>query len=129
MKDATLSIPATYLPAAGATTNTPYLDLHVDADKFSDTWRLGRIRATVPAMPNHTDATKTITLTMQIAGVNTQPVIQVAIPGVASTGSVAQVIDIPLPPSLNGPVRFAQMVPAGDGNNTGVAISYDWVNE
>jgi hypothetical protein len=133
MQDATLHSQG-YLPAAGATNVTPALDLHVDGDSFGNAWRLGVILVTVPAMPNHTDPTKTITLSMQQtpnggALANTVPLIQVQIPGMAITGSVATTVKCPLPPLLTGPIQFSQLVPAGDGNNTGALITYDWINE
>lgn len=133
MKDATLEVSG-YLPAAGGANVVGPLDLHVDGDSYGNTWRLGRIRATIPAMPNFV-AGGPITLTMQqqpAAGgayANTQPIIQASVAAVAVTGSAATTIDFPLPPNLTGPVQFAQSVPGGSGNNTGVLITYDWLNE
>lgn len=134
MLDATLHV-ETYLPAAGATAVSGTIDLHVDGDSYGNAWRKGRIRVTIPALPNHTDSTKTILLDMQqqpAAGgafANTAPLIEVQVPGVASTGSAAATVDCPMPPLLTGPIRFNMTVPAGDGNNTGGLIQFDWVNE
>jgi hypothetical protein len=124
-----------YLPAAGANNIVGPIDLHVDGDQYGNAWRKGRIRVTIPAMPNHVTAGDVITLAMQQqpegggAYANTVPLIEVQIPGVASTGSAAVTVDCPLPPLLTGPIQFVQTVPGGDGNNTGALIQYDWVNE
>lgn len=134
MKDAALHI-ENYLPAAGATAYLGVLDLGVDVAGFSDNWRNGRLRVTVPALPNNTDNTKTTTLTIQdsadggVTFTETVPTIQVKIAGVAATGSVATVVDCPLPPGLRGPVRIAAVVPAGAGDNTAALATADWVNE
>src|SRR5580693_7918467 len=87
-----------YLPAAGATVVTGVLDLHVDGDSFGNAWRLGRIRVGIPALPNHVTPADVITVSMQQtpnggALANTVPLIQVQIPGVAVTGSLAAIVD------------------------------------
>jgi len=134
MKDATLHLEG-YLPAAGGTANIGTLDLGVDNAGFSDNWRQGRLRIAYPALPNHTDTTKTITITLQDSAdgaatfAETVPTVQVKIAGVASTGSPAGSVDCPLPPGLRGPLRIAAVVPAGDGDNTAALITADWVNE
>ncbi len=152
MKDAALHLEQ-YLPAANTTNVTGILDLGVDAPgvstagignfTFSDQWRLGRIRVTVPALPNHTNNALNITLTLTDSADNgatfqqggtagsavALPLIQVVIPGVATNGSALTIVDVPLPPDLRGPIQFLQSVPATDGNNTAALIQYDWVNE
>ena len=151
MKDAALHLEQ-YLPAANATNVTGVLDLGVDNPggsaggagnfNFSDQWRLGRIRVTIPALPNHTNNALNITLTLtdsadgaasfQQGGTGTAvglPLVQVVIPGVATNGSALTVVDVPLPPDLRGPIQFLQSVPATDGNNTAALVTYDWVNE
>ena len=133
MKDATLHVQQ-YFPAAAANATTAALDLHVDGDNLGNTWRLGRIRVGVPALPNHTDTSKTVTIDMQQTPnggslANTVPRIVIQIPGVASTGSAAATIDMPLPPNLTGPLKFYLVVPSGDGDCTGGLVTFDWVNE
>ena len=128
MKDAQLST-SQYLPAAGGTNATGTIPMGIDGATIGgDAWRRGRIRATVPAMAAHTNPAQTITLTLQVAGANSAPLIQAQIPGVAITGTAAATIDFPLPPNLNGDVSFSQAVPAGGPAVQGVNITYDWVN-
>jgi hypothetical protein len=125
-----------YLPAAGATATTLSMDLEVSGDSYGNQWRNGRIRMGFPALPNHTNSAYSITVAMQVqpaaggAFAATVPGITASIAGVASTGSAAATIDFPLPPAnLTGPINFLITVPAGDGNNTGGLVTFDWVNE
>ena len=123
-----------YLPAANATNTVGALDLGVDTSGFSDQWRLGRLRVTIPALPNNTNANCTVTLTLQDSTdgsnfSNTSPLIQAQVLGVATNGSPAAVIDMPLPPGLRGPIQILQAVAANGGTNTAALITYDWVNE
>ena len=134
MKDAALHLEVNF-PAANANVNTPTLDLGVDVSGFSDQWRLGRLKLTVPALPANTDNTKTITIDLQDSGdggatfANTQPRIQATIVGVTTTGSAASTIDMPLPPGLRGPIQLQVAVPTGAGNNTLAVLKADWANE
>ena len=134
MKDKALHLDVLF-PAAGASLNTGTLDLGVDVSGFSDQWRLGRLKVAVPALPNNSDNTKTITLDLQDSAdggatfANTQPRIQVTIPGVTTTGSPATNVDVPLPPGLRGPIQLQTTVPAGAGDNTAAIGSADWANE
>lgn len=134
MKDAALHLEV-YAPAAGNNASIAPMDLGVDQPGFSDNWRLGRLRVAYPAMPNHTDPTKSITVTLQDSGdngatfANTSPLIQVSIPGVAATGSAAGYVDCPLPPGLRGPLGLSVAAPAGDGDNTAALLTADWLNE
>lgn len=151
MKDASLHLEA-YLPAAGQNAVTGYLDLGVDAAgvstggqgmvSFSDNWRQGKLRIGVPALPNNSNNAVSITITLadsadgaatfQQGGSGTAvalPLIQAVIPGVATNGSAATTIDLPLPPGLRGPIQLQMAVPASAGNNTAALITADWVNE
>ena len=151
MKDSALHLEQ-YLPAANAVNVTGILDLGVDNPggstpgtgnfSFSDQWRLGRLRVTVPALPNNTNASLALTLTLTDSADGAAtfpsggsgsavglPLIQVQIPGVAGNGSPYTVVDLPLPPDLRGPIQISQSVPAGAGNNTAALVTYDWVNE
>lgn len=135
MKDKALHLDIAFPAAGSAALNTGTLDLGVDVSGFSDQWRLGRLKVAVPALPNNADNTKTITLDLQDSGdggatfANTQPRIQVTIPGVATTGSPATNVDVPLPPGLRGPIQLAVAVPAGAGDNTQSVGTADWANE
>lgn len=134
MKDAALHLEG-FLPAAGGTLNMGVLDLNVDNAGFSNNWRLGKLRITVPALPNNSDNTKTITLTLQdsidggLTFAETVPTVQVKIVGVTTTGSLVSTVDCPLPPGLRGPLRVAIVVPAGAGDNTAALATADWLNE
>lgn len=133
-KDKALHLEA-YLPAAGASLSIAPLDLGVDTPFASDNWRLGKIRVSWPALPNHTNASLSITATLQDSNnggtsyANTSPLIQVQIPGVANTGAVAGYVDVPLPPGVRGVVGLLIATPAGDGDNTGALLQADWLNE
>jgi hypothetical protein len=134
MKDAALHLES-YLPAAGAAAVAGPLDLGVDNPNFSDNWRQGRLRVAVPALPNNTDTSKTITIDLQDSSdggatfADTAPLVRVQIAGVATTGSAAAVVDCPLPPGLRGPLRVNITVPDGAGDNTAALVNIDWVNE
>jgi len=134
MKDAALHLEVN-LPAANANVSTGTLDLGVDVSGFSDQWRLGRLKLSVPALPALTDNTKTITVDLQDSGdggatfANTQPRIQATIVGVTATGPAAQVIDMPLPPGLRGPIQLLVAVPASAGDSTAQVLKADWANE
>lgn len=134
MKDKALHLEV-YAPAANASVSIAPMDLGVDQPGFSDNWRQGRVRIAWPALPNLTDSTKTITVTLQDSGdngatyANTAPLIQVQIPGVATNGAAANYVDCPLPPGLRGPLGLLVAVPAGAGDNTAALITADWLNE
>jgi hypothetical protein len=105
--------------------------------------------ATIPALVNHTDSTKVITLEIQTAGAslttspiapalpvpgsfgNSNPRQIASIPGVATTGSLLTRVYFTLPVdgdgSTNQFVEFLQSVPSGDGNNTASSVVYSWV--
>lgn len=133
MQDAALQVQK-YLPAAAASNTTDAIDLGLYArGSNSNLWRLGKFIVDIPAMPNNSDDTKTVTLDLQDATnaapstfADTQPLVRVQIPGVASTGSLATTVEVSLPPGVRGPVRFEQTVPSGGGDNTGVQITYTW---
>ena len=135
MKDAALHLEVNF-PAAGATVTTATLDLNVDVSGFSDQWRLGRLKLTVPALPNNSDNTKTILVDLQDSGdggatfANSQPLIEATIPGVTTSGSAATVIDMPLPPGLRGPIRAQHHRACRcEGDNTAALLQADWANE
>ncbi|MEI6198181.1 MAG: hypothetical protein WCS42_28015 [Verrucomicrobiota bacterium] len=134
MKDAALHLEV-YAPAANANVAINPMDLGVDQPGFSDNWRQGRVRIAWPALPNHTNASLNITVTLQDSGdagatyANTAPQITVNIPGVAANGAAAGYTDVPLPPGLRGPLGLLVAVPAGAGDNTAALITADWLNE
>lgn len=145
--DAALQV-SKVLPAAAANNTTDVLDLQAVAPN-SDAWRLGRIRVDIPAMPNNTDSSKSVTLTLKAAPASLSsdpaPALPTAgsfvtptcsqvisIPGVATTGSAATVAYFTLAFDRNGSTyqfyEFVQAVASGGGDNTAVSITYSWEN-
>ncbi len=136
------------LPAAAANNTTGIIDLQA-VGPFSDAWRLGLIAVNVPAIPAHTDPTKSITIDLKAAPASltlsqpapalpvpgtfvTPPNAQkISIPGVAVTGSPAQVLYFYAALDISGNTypfyQFLQTVPSGDNNN-GEIITYSWMN-
>lgn len=128
-----------YLPDADTTITVSAMDLGVDIQPFSENFRLGRLRITWPALPNHTDPTKVITITLLDSGDGGAtfqsgatglggllPLVQIQILGVAGTGATANYADLSLPPGLRGPIALAVAVPAGDGDCTAAEITAGW---
>jgi hypothetical protein len=139
MKDAALHLEV-YAPAAGATAQINLMDIGIDQPGMSNQWRLGRLRISWPAMPNLTSNADNVTVTLQDsadgvtfancgATVATTPLIQVAIPGVATNGVAAGYTDVPIPPLTRGPIGLLVSASANAGNNTAALITGDWLNE
>lgn len=136
------------LPAAAANNTTGIIDLQA-VGPFSDAWRLGLFAVTIPAIPAHTDSTKSITLelkaappsltlsspapSMPVPGTFVTPINaqKISIAGVAATGSAAQTVYFYAALDANGSTfqfyQFLQTVPSGD-NNAGEIITYQWMN-
>ncbi len=138
------------LPAANATNTTGILDLQSIAPN-GDAWRLGRIAVVIPAIVGHVDTTKNITFALKAAppsltggatgiaplspvpGAFVTPICAqtISIPGVAFSGSPAQVAYFTLAFDANGSpfqfYEFVQTVSAGDVPNNEV-ITYAWQN-
>ena len=133
MKDAQLSIAGKALPNTGANNNTNALDFNPELNGFfTNEWRLGYLLVTFPALSDHTNTSVTNTITLQDSAdnsnfANTQPVVQVAVPGVASTGSALARVKVPLPPTVRRYVRFNQNIPANGGNGNNATVTYDFV--
>lgn len=124
-----------FFPAAGQSGILAALDLGVSVPGFSDQWRKSSLRVSWPALPNHTNAALTITITLMDsadggstfqsgaaattpAGASfVLPVISASIPGVAN-GAPASFVDFPFPPALRGPLALFVVVPPGTGDNT-----------
>jgi hypothetical protein len=131
MKDALLSITKS-LPNAAANNNTNGIDLGRAADVRDNLWRLGYLLVTVPALSDHTNTSVTNLLTLQDSAdnstfANTAPQIQVQVTGVASTGSVATMFKVPLPPGVRRYIRFNQSVPTNGGTGSNASVAYDLV--
>lgn len=114
-------------PAAAATNYSDSFDLGAISGGIDS--RLFVVEIAIPAMPANVDNTKTATLTLQDSAdnssfANVAPLHQCQIVGVASTGSAAVTYIIRVPPSIRRYVRFAQAVPSGGGDNTGVSVAY-----
>lgn len=143
--DAALSVTKA-LPAAAANNNTDALDLQSIAPN-SDGWRLGRLRVSVPALPNLVDTTKNLVLTLYAAKASTSsspapaaptagafviPTVKqtITIPGVATTGTSALVAYFNIPVDAYGStyefVRVNQAIDAGGGDNAASSVTYSW---
>lgn len=120
-----------YLPAAAASNQSPSIDLGQVAGAGEGT--RFELLVSVPALPNHTDSTKVVTLTVQESSddavgdayANQNPLIQCRIPGVTSTGSTAQTFRIRLPSTSERYIQITQTVPSGDGDCTAGLVEYD----
>jgi len=136
------------LPAAANNNTTPVLDLQAIAPN-SCAWQLGRIKVTVPALPeNNTGAGITfaiqaapVSLTSQVKApalpppgvfVTPNPSQTITIAAVANGGSLAGVYYFTIPSDANGSsyqfIQFLQTVPAGVVTQ-GEVISYAFVSE
>ena len=98
------------LPAAGASNTSNSIDLSV-ATTFPNEWRLVNLEVAIPAMADHTNTSATATLTLQdsadgVTFANTSPLISIPVPGVASTGSSAATVKVPVPPAVRRYVQF-----------------------
>jgi hypothetical protein len=143
MLDASLHLEAP-LPPGGQTNFTPgCLDIGVDIPTFSDQWRQGRLAVFIPALPNATNASASIVLTLQdsadggVTFANAVPLTQIVLPGVAvngipsyGPGGTNPELDMALPPGLRGPFRLSQFVDANIGGDCSSGlIEYWWKNE
>ncbi len=134
MKDASTSLTKA-LPNANASNTTSSIDLGVDppaSGGFSNKWRLAYVLVSIPALSDHTDSTKTNTFTLQDSAdnssfANTSPLVQVQLPGVATTGSAATAVKVPLPPGVRRYAQFSQAVPTGGGTGSNATVTYDLV--
>ena len=132
MKDTVNSF-SVVLPAAAANTISAILDFSPEATGFlTNQWRTGFFKVSVPAMANHTNTSATVKLTLQQSSVNananfanTDPLIEVQIAGVASTGSVAKVVKVPLNPEGKRYVRFVAAATA-NATTDGLTASFDF---
>jgi hypothetical protein len=138
-RDAALHLEA-FFPVSGGNVQVNALDVSVSLTGFSSTWAHGYLRVSWPALPNNTDPTKVITISLQDSADNgatfqsgaaiyaggVQPVIQVQIPGVAGTGSDAGFANLPLCPDGRGPIGLQASVPAGVGDCSQAMFTGDW---
>jgi hypothetical protein len=134
MKDALLKVTKA-LPNAAANNDTDSIDLKravTPTGIKSEEWRLGYIEITWPALSDHTDTSKTNLITLHDSADDssfavTSPLIQLQVPGVASTGSVAATVKVPLPPDVKRYIRFNQLVPSGGGTGSNATVTYNLV--
>lgn len=127
LKDAALH-QEKYLPAAAADNQSPTIDLETVTPGMSVEGMELEIK--VPALPNHTDSSKVITLTLQesaddLSYANANPLIQCRVPGVGSTGSAETTFRVRLPSTTKQYIQFTQAVPSGAGDNTAGLVAYD----
>ena len=119
------------LPNAAANNNTAAIALLTEVP-FDDKWRKGFVRVTVPALSDHTNTSVTNLITLQHSQdanlsnfANTSPLIQVQVPGVASTGSAQTIANVPLPPAVKPYIRFRQDVPANGGIGNNAVVTFN----
>jgi len=106
---------------AGATNYTAALDL--GNAETSTLWETAFIRATIPLLPNATNAATTLTFILQTSTNNstwtvTSPLIQGQIVGASAATNTATVIKFPIPPDVNRYLRIQQVAPADSGNSS-----------
>lgn len=109
--------------AAGVTNATSSIDLGTATP--SAVYSYAYMRAAIPAMPNCTNAATTMLYTLQTSTNNstwvyTDPIVQVRVVGVASTGTAATTQKMPIPPDVKRYLRVEGVSPAASGANTGV---------
>lgn len=136
------------LPAANANNTTPVLDLQAIAPN-SNAWQTGRIKVTIPALPENT-AGAGITLAIQAAPpsltsgikapalyppgafITPNPSQTITVAAVANGGSLANVYYFNLPCDANGStyqfIQFLQTTPAGVATQ-GENITYQYISE
>ena len=127
MKDASKTVTKA-LPNAAAGNQTTTIDLGVELP-FDNKFRLGYVAVSVPALTDHTDTSKTNTIVLQESAddssyADTNPLIEIKVPGVAATGSLATVFKVPLPPGVKRYIQFTQTVPSGSGTGTNATVTY-----
>jgi hypothetical protein len=108
----------TALPAAGANVTSAILDLQSIAPN-SDSWRLGRIAVTFPALPENTGTG--ITIALQAAPpslVNSPPAPALPVPGAFVTPTCAQTITIAGVAGTGSLANVAYFTLAFDGNGS-----------
>jgi hypothetical protein len=138
MKDAALHLEG-YLPNGGGQLNLAPMDLGVDQPGFSQSFRQGHLRVTIPAMPNFTNNANTITVTLQDSAdygasyQNVAPLLQFQLAGVAANGTALFVQEAEFPPAIRGPLGVQIVVPAGtntnDANGNPVLCQMDWADD
>jgi len=127
MKDATYNRTKA-LPNAAANNNTDSVDLGIEAR--NNIWQKARLQVDIPALSDHTNTSVTNLFTLQTSSdngnwANTVPLIQVGVVGVASTGSAATSVQVPLPPNMSRYARFNQLVPTNGGIGNNAVVNYD----
>ncbi len=130
MKDASFNQNVA-LPNANAHNSTALFAIGTDGN-FDNKWRIGFFQIDVPAMVDNTNTSVTTTLTMQHGSnangsdqANTNPLIQVQVPGIAN-GSAATSFFVPMPPRVLPYVSFLQTVPTNGTSGNG-GVNYDLV--
>lgn len=125
IKDATF-VKSKALPAAGASNNTSTFDL--GAGGFVPEGI--EVEISIPALAAHTDTSKNVTLTVQDSADDNSytslsaPAITVTRPGIASTGTDAEVIKFRLPAGVRRYVQINQAVTSGGPTLTASSITY-----
>lgn len=113
MKDANLKVTAA-MPNAGNTVASGIIDLGIEPTSGgwpSSKWRTAYLEVTTPNMPNATNTSASVTITLQCSGdnattnmANTSPVISVPIAGIAN-GPNSATYKLPIPPTCKRYIR------------------------
>ena len=133
MKDTALKL-VKALPNAAANNNSDALDINPESSGFlTNQWRLGYFEVAVPALSDHTNTSVVNTLTLQHSAeasanfANVDPLTQIQITGVGSTGSAARTVKVALTPDIKRYVRWNQNVPTNGGTGSNANVTYQLV--
>jgi hypothetical protein len=123
-----------FLPAAGANNASDPWDVNPitpggNIDWLPEHWRMAKVFVNLPALPTHTNSATSITLRLQDSSDNsnwadTLPVVEVVLPGIASTGTPKQTATVGFPPKLRRYARFSQIADA-NANANGASATYE----
>lgn len=125
IKDASY-VHAKALPAAGASNNSATFDLGAGGFVPEQI----EVEISIPAMSAHSDNTKNVIITVQDSANDSSyasldsPAITVTRPGVASTGTSAEVIRFRLPAGVRRYIQFNQAVDSGGPTLTAKSVTY-----
>jgi hypothetical protein len=114
-------------PAANAVAVTDAFDLEQTS---GGTLENVEAEIVIPALPNNSDNTKTITIALHDSADNssfaaTDPLVQTSIVGVTTTGSAAKTVRFRFPPVTRRYVRLSVSVPTGAGDNTAASVGFN----
>lgn len=125
IKDAQF-VHAKALPAAGASNNSATFDLGAGGYVPESI----EVEISIPALAAHSDTAKNLVITVQDSANDSSyssisaPAITVTRPGIASTGTSAEVIRFRLPAGVRRYIQFNQAVDSGGPTLTASSVTY-----